>query len=384
MTDSDQSRSPAALRRLASLDGIRGIAMLLVFLSHTSGRDQAVFPSLNFAGIGHTGVYLFFVLSGFLLALGLFRVGIDRDTLHTFFVRRVFRIMPLYVVVLIAVVFGQMLLGRVEPRYLHIGDGWTGLLQHLIIYRGDGVFWTIAVEMQFYLILPIVVWGLVRYRQFGVLVLLVIAFVNETLYMARFLAPHLGNWIAYLSPNYRDHGTFIGVFSCGVLAAYAAHFHKSLFLRWQRWLHPIALAAFLTVLVATLYFVSWHLLGNMRPYFELRFWSPLYGASFALFLLSVYLGNPMTRWLDSALLRIWGILGFSVYLLHMLVIEIVNWTVFPSPIKLAISTLFVLILAKITYDFIERPFMDLSYRITALRLARPASAALGSHQYGQR
>jgi peptidoglycan/LPS O-acetylase OafA/YrhL len=275
--------------------------------------------------------------------------------------------MPLYVFVLIAVFTWQLHSGRVEPRYLHIGDGWTGLLQHLLMYRGDGVFWTIAVEMQFYLILPMVAWALIRFRRTGVVVLVAVAIVNEALYMAHFLAPDLRNPIVYLSPNYRQHGTFIGVFACGVLAAYAAHFHKSALLRWRRWLHPLALGVFLTILCATLFLVSWHFLGYMRPYYEFRFWSPLYGATFALFLLSVYLGNPMTGWLDSTLLRTWGILGFSIYLLHMFVIAVVNQTAFPSSVKLAISTMFMLALAKVTYGFIERPFMELSYRFTQRR-----------------
>ena len=370
-------------QRSASLDGVRGIAVLLVFLSHTSGRDQAAFPSFNFAGIGHTGVYLFFVLSAFLLALGLFRVAINRDTVGAFFLRRVFRIMPLYLFVLAGVFSWQILSGRVEPRYLHIGDGWTGLLQHLLMYRGDGVFWTIVVEMQFYLLLPIAVWALIRYRRAGVFVLMVVALVNEALYMAYFLAPQLANPIVYLSPNHREHGTFIGVFASGVLAAYAVHFHKASLLRWQRWLHPLALGLFLTVLGATLILVSWHFLGYMRPYYNFRFWSPLYGMSFALFLLSVYLGNPMTGWLDSTLLRTWGILGFSVYLLHMFVIAIVNQTGVPSPIKLMISTVFVLVLAKITYNLIERPFMEWSHRLTQRQWAF-VGPVLPIHQYGQK
>jgi peptidoglycan/LPS O-acetylase OafA/YrhL len=146
----------------------------------------------------------------------------------------------------------------------------------------------------------------------------------------------------------------------------------------------VALAAFLGVLIATLYLVSWHFLGNMRPYYELRFWSPLYGATFALFLLSAYLGNPMTKWMNSTLLRTWGILGFSIYLLHMLVIAVVNQTGFSSPVKLAISTLFVLALAKITYDFIERPFMKLSYRLAERRWAISALAPQASRQYGRK
>ncbi|UCH49821.1 MAG: acyltransferase [Betaproteobacteria bacterium] len=380
MIRDEETRFPTTLRRLHSFDGIRGIAVLLVFLSHTSGRNQAAFPSLNFAGIGHIGVYLFFVLSGFLLALGLFRVGINRDTLRAFYVRRIFRIIPLYAVVLVAVFSAQLLSGRVEERYLHIGDGWIGLIQHLFIYRGDGVFWTIAVEMQFYLVLPVIAWSLIRFRRAAVLTLLVVAVVNEALYTAKFLVPDFENPIVYLSPNYRDHGTFIGIFACGVIAAYAAHFHQSALIRWSKWLNPLALVAFLTLLSVTLFFVSWHFLGNMRPYYDLRFWSPLYGATFAIFLVSVFMGNPMTRWLNSSLLRTWGILGFSIYLLHMFVIAIVNQTGFPPPIKLAISGVCVIALAKVTYDFIERPFMDLSYRISDQRWSVPALAPLVSHQ----
>lgn len=384
MTDAFHRKPTTTNRRSASLDGVRGIAVLLVFLSHTSGRDQAAFPSLNFAGVGHIGVYLFFVLSGFLLALGLFRISIDRDAIRAFFLRRAFRIIPLYLVVLAGVFSWQLLAGRVAARYLHVGDGWTGLLQHLLMYRGDGVFWTIVVEMQFYLLLPMIVWGLIHYRRSGVIVLLVVAIINEMLYAAYFLVPQLPNPIVYLSPNYREHGTFVGVFASGVLAAYAAHFHQASILRWQRWLNPLALALFLTVLCATLIMVSWHFLGYMRPYYGLRFWSLLYGASFALFLLSVHLGNPMTGWLDSALLRIWGILGFSVYLLHMLVIAVVNQTTLPPSVKLAVSTLLVLVVAKLSYACIERPFMEMSYRLTKQTLAFSVPPLLIPRQYGQK
>jgi len=51
---------------LSYFDGIRGLAVLIVWLSHSSGRGMPIADFLNFVGIGHIGVMLFFVLSGFL------------------------------------------------------------------------------------------------------------------------------------------------------------------------------------------------------------------------------------------------------------------------------------------------------------------------------
>lgn len=57
--------------KFAALDGLRGIAVLTVFLSHSSGFRQRITPWTSFHGTGHIGVYLFFVLSGFLLCVSL-------------------------------------------------------------------------------------------------------------------------------------------------------------------------------------------------------------------------------------------------------------------------------------------------------------------------
>src|SRR6218665_2303652 len=63
------------LNRQSSLDGIRGTAALIVLLSHTSLAGQTLAPWLNFGGTGHVGVYLFFVLSAYLVTLSFIRGG---------------------------------------------------------------------------------------------------------------------------------------------------------------------------------------------------------------------------------------------------------------------------------------------------------------------
>jgi len=146
-------------RHLDVLDGVRGLAVLIVMLSHASGREMAVLPWLNFVGIGHVGVYLFFVLSGYLLTCNL----LEGQTTGAFYMRRVFRIVPLYYCVLVGVLIYQAT-GQYSQSYLHISDGVHGAVMHFLFLKGDSVFWTLAAEFAFYLLLPPIV---MLMRRFG-------------------------------------------------------------------------------------------------------------------------------------------------------------------------------------------------------------------------
>ena len=93
-------------KHFATLDGLRGIAVLTVVLSHLSLLDLNPFL-INFAGIGKCGVYLFFVLSAFLLTYQFFERGLQSaftaPALANYFWRRALRVLPLfYLVVLVS------------------------------------------------------------------------------------------------------------------------------------------------------------------------------------------------------------------------------------------------------------------------------------------
>ena len=88
-----------------SLDGLRGIAVLFVVLSHSSIEGFFSWSPLDFKGIGKTGVYLFFILSAFLLDRQIIfklRKG-QADNLYwlNYVIRRFLRIYPLFAVALI-------------------------------------------------------------------------------------------------------------------------------------------------------------------------------------------------------------------------------------------------------------------------------------------
>src|SRR5258707_8981074 len=154
---------------IASLDGIRALAFLLVFAFHLNhagvwgydGND----PFMNaFLEVGSTGVTLFFVLSGFLLFLPYARAllfGKDWPQPKIYYIRRILRIFPGYFFSLfILVIFTQ-------PSFMQ-PHNWGQLVPFLTFTMGfynssdliNGPYWTLAVEFQYYLILPLIAGGI--------------------------------------------------------------------------------------------------------------------------------------------------------------------------------------------------------------------------------
>ncbi|MGC4048850.1 MAG: acyltransferase [Paludibaculum sp.] len=180
--------STAALKnRIPALDGLRGIALLLVLLLHFRAPDLA-HPWKGILGLGWVGVQLFFVLSGFLITGILLDSRGSTNYFTGFWMRRILRIFPLYFAALAAflfvfptlVVYGDKYLPNQADRiyYWMYLNNWVplpadGRLEHIL-----GHFWSLAVEEQFYLVWPMVVWLLPARRLLrfcGVACLLVLA-----------------------------------------------------------------------------------------------------------------------------------------------------------------------------------------------------------------
>ena len=162
--------STAALRppsRVGPLDGLRGLAILAVVFHNTveavTGAPDAVARVLTlFAGPGWIGVQLFFALSGFLIVGELLDHQGAKNYLRAFYARRALRILPLYFATLILVltVIAVFPLPAVAT-YLR-EQGWQ-LCLFLNNYSrpppsGFGHFWSLAVEVQFYALVPWIVW----------------------------------------------------------------------------------------------------------------------------------------------------------------------------------------------------------------------------------
>ncbi|GCE31253.1 acyltransferase [Dictyobacter alpinus] len=153
-------------KTIPALDGIRGCAILFVLIFHinrTTGDnlwDWHAYPlASSIATAGGTGVTLFFVLSGFLLFLPYAKALLTRarwPLARTFYLRRALRILPAYYVSLF------LLIALSAPSYLQ-PDHRIDLFLFLTLFMDsahstfralNGPYWTLAVEWQFYLVLP--------------------------------------------------------------------------------------------------------------------------------------------------------------------------------------------------------------------------------------
>lgn len=181
-------RIPRPGEQIPALDGVRGIAILLVMVHHfvvfPVALSDAVVPMVALdrafvflANAGWAGVNLFFVLSGFLITGILYESkGSVKRYLRGFYIRRVLRIFPLY--------YGAVLVMLLVLPLVLPGDGagvkglrsaqiwyWSYLQNIALLFGWEGMqsvpmmvthLWSLAVEEQFYLIWPVVVFLLPR------------------------------------------------------------------------------------------------------------------------------------------------------------------------------------------------------------------------------
>jgi peptidoglycan/LPS O-acetylase OafA/YrhL len=167
--------------RVPALDGIRGVAILLVLLLHAmvfggftprSAVDRVLNAAAN---TGWVGVDLFFVLSGFLITGILYDTRRDRHYFRTFYVRRALRIVPVYYgFLLLYFVTAPVLLPASQvPRLSWGGLAWAAsyLSNYPTGFVGWGVLphpvrhvWSLAIEEQFYLCWPLLIYKLPRRR----------------------------------------------------------------------------------------------------------------------------------------------------------------------------------------------------------------------------
>ena len=202
-----------------SFDGIRAIAALWVFATHATYMNLMP-PILNFRGAGRAGVVLFFFLSAFLISGPFFRdqrKALTWQAWTTYGLRRLLRIVPLYFAVLLA-----LFCADIEPfNRSTLSTNASLLAQHLIFQKGSSVFWTIVVEMRFYLVLP--------------LLLIVSALVLKRLKNGRFVLILVGClWIAGVVTGVIQHDYLwhLGidkhapVFVAGVLTALLVYTSK--------------------------------------------------------------------------------------------------------------------------------------------------------------
>lgn len=336
----------------AAIDGLRGLAALMVVASHASGQRLNLIPGLSLEGIGKHGVYLFFAISAFLLTAQWLDVPAPERRSPRYwggyFVRRGLRIYPLYALVLLA---GWAL----APKGLGVHLDGAAVWRHLSLQEGRSIYWSVPVEFLYYLVIPpLALWlgsGLPSALRLGVVLV--------------GLAAVMSVWPAADSPaNGITLGYYLPVFACGSLAAWTRGY---LSVRTAPpaagWLADGLLAVLMVLTIpAVLTALGW---ADDTEALHRQFlaWGMAWGAV----LLALQAGW-MPRWsrlLAWSGLRACGRWSFGLYLLHMPALYLCRLLPLPATLRGWLGLALAVVLAAWAHQLVERPALRLARRLTA-------------------
>jgi len=327
---------------LSSLDGLRGMACLMVLFNHYS--EIPFFDSID---SGKSGVALFFTLSGFLMAYH-YMPGIPSIRYWgAFFVRRFFRIYPAFFITLLALGLVHGISGFAARMFT-----WNTVINHWLMLSSINRFWFVREEFSFYLLFPFIA----------------VALLYLPVTSQKKLCVLLALWVAILvySANItaisNNHSTCLSFFIGGIAAGLFQHLPASRHMLPQRLWNIVATVALcLTVMVAELFppvaspdHILWH---------HTWFFSPV----MALATLSLAYATGITQRLFSCRAsRFIGHISFSLYLIFGNVFYAGKYylhTDLPS-LNIFISALIAVMVSCGLYMAIERPFNRLGRKIS--------------------
>lgn len=362
-------------RRIPALDGLRGIAILLVLMRHSifimKTTSKFLLPILAVGKLTWSGVDLFFILSGFLIGGILLDAKSSPRYFRTFYLRRAFRIYPLYYVV--AVVF----LARFVPFHLPSGAlidhprlpipwaAYLSLTQNFWFFGLPGAMeatWSLCIEEQFYLIIPLLI-RIANRRQLVVTLISVIIGAPFLRILLHSRYPH-GDYFCYVLAPCRADALCMGVLSAVLVRDASA---------W-RWLvaHRGRLKVALIGLLVGVIYMTWKGYGAFQApmtTFGLS-WIALFYTCILLLVVSDSQGavrNALCkRWLMGL-----GTLAYCIYLVHVPLLHAgrhlfavafdasatASW--FLGGIAGIVATL---IVAAVSWRYFEKPLLRMGHR----------------------
>lgn len=310
--------------RLGVLDGLRGVAVLLVLWYHVWEISwlPAPLPWLQFVPeTGFIGVHLFFFLSGFVISYPFLRAQAAAQPLPTwrhFYWRRFVKIVPSYVLsIVVAYAIGYAAIERwnstplqeIVTHLLFIHTWWQSTYGSI-----NGVLWTLAVEVEFYAIFPLVWWCFRRAPWITAASLALVSLVW------RASAAHccFSTTFPLLSENLPG---YLDIFASGMICAllFVRYGHRLRSSRSSPVMSVVALAGWGALVLLLLHMFAFRLHANWEEAGQI--WTRgLYGASFV----AIAFGSLCAPWwwqrlLSNAPLRALAVISYNLYLYHQMI-----------------------------------------------------------------
>lgn len=351
MDSSRPDQAQATLPRLPALDGLRGLAVLVVVCSHASGIGLHLHPAFDWRGTGRLGVFLFFVLSSFLLTR--IALAAPPDELRRprywgqYTQRRLLRVLPVYLVIL--------------GLYFLLED-WDAqrTFNHVLLIRSERHLWTIPVELRWYGVLPLVVLLLALCRRWlwlGACGLMLLAGAVR-LYSDPDYAAKAPDFAPALMP-------FVPIFLMGSVAAVLHELWVRSKLDQSPWSKSLWEAAgWIALAGLVLHFPSLRQAISGEP-IELTRYHLLFdrfGLLCSVLLLGTLLGQGFLRRIfELRALRGVGAISYSLYLVHRMILDRVvdNAAAWADPLPMLFFLFASLSLAWLLWRVVERPAMGL-------------------------
>jgi peptidoglycan/LPS O-acetylase OafA/YrhL len=386
-TESEISAPRLGLGRLAGLDGIRGLAVLLVVLSHMVSRTVGMLPAIGLStGIrhavdgGYLGVDVFFVLSGFLITSLLLDEQRQRGRVRfrAFYARRALRLLPALYVMLAAQILYTLIARQPVVTTLQTALGavlyvtnWQGVYHSTTIAKPLGHLWSLSVEEQFYLVWPVVLiacFGL--NRRVRIVIPAFIALIDIV------IVQRIGLWQihGWLQPFTRTDARADSLL-IGALLAWL----------WTRYSIPVGLVRrFGWVAIAALFV----LVFAAGPAASQSFWYyggfTVFAVVTAVVILAVVDGHaPGTQFFTLRPLTALGRVSYGVYLWHLPIFVAVgyqgrNW---PALMRLVVGLGLTAVATALSWRYVEQPASRLRKRFE-IRTSEPRSDDLDRHESG--
>jgi len=304
-------------RHIPSLDGIRAVSFLLVFVAH-AGLERVV-P-------GGFGVTIFFFLSGFIITT-LLRTEIEATgavNFRHFWLRRALRILPGFYLVLLAATLTALLLyppgtlqgAAVAAQALHVANYWTVLHGYDGVAPGTGVYWSLAVEEHFYLIFPLLYLAMHRWRLAPARQALLFWSLCAVLLAWRcllVLGMHAPSDRTYLATDTRFDSILFGC----ALAVWNNPALDKPQTRPHLWKYLILPAAFAALLACLVY---------RAPAFRETWRYSIQGVALTfVFIAAIRFADwPLFRFLSLKPVAFIGVLSYSMYLVHQVLIDAIG------------------------------------------------------------
>lgn len=378
----DQPAHPEALvnhsHRFEEIDSLRGIAALSVVAAHmislwgTSLAPWFVNARNSPAGIllnALLAVYLFFIMSGFVLFLPYKKQG-KRQPYRTYITKRICRIYLPYLVALTLAATADYFWARAIPNVMPFNGGWvkpfswTSLGKHILflgVFQADEfnvAFWSLVQEMRISLIYPLVA-----------LIVLRFSFLRAFL-LGLLLVSICGTGMVHSRHWYLATGCYLGMFILG--AALAQHFN--MVLGWfKRSISIRIIAAIFCVMLQTME-------SKLPPRFFHPWWIlPASALQVVTVLILAMSTATFRRFLLLTPLRWLGKVSYSLYLLHGTVLYsmvCLFWDRVNHPLLLFSAVAVSLILSEFFYRYVEVPSIALGRKLTQQRASNPTTATL--------